>query len=164
MNKESNINYEGEVKITFVGKNKEKTINIKNNGTIRLQKAVSRALSGNYDREIDTPKTIVLLDSNDNNVLNSTIYLSGSVYEKYGSGTQEDPYYYANSYTAVIGYGDLNAPISSGESSHALVLVGNQDGSNDTTDFAYIQIPDSDLSNITEGVQAIIVWTMKVNI
>lgn len=153
------LNYAGSVVIRYRIKDKVVESKYHNNGLPNLFRVISKALTG-VDVSNEKPTSIDLRSSNDGSTWTSCIGSGGIATGVYF--TQETPVApqtvgdWVTKATTTLSYTQL-IDTSFSDEYYRLYLVSN------TADLAFLDVEKSGLSNLTQGTQAIIEWTLKVS-
>ena len=172
MNK-TDLGYKGIVQIKLKIKDKIINLTTKNNGTDYFKKAFCKFLTGNYGGNPDIPQMLDLRKKiEDSSVvkwvtcLNQEIILSGKSYLLTTDSNLGIDDNWVARFTAAVPFDALLEPISDTDTSeYRFYLYGSFDSKDIDEryhDLAYINIDAESLSNITQGTQALLEWSMQL--
>lgn len=170
---ETSLGYKGIVQIKLRIKDKIVDLTIKNNGTDYFKKAFCKFLTGNYGGSSDIPQMLDLRRKVEEasvekwtTCLNQEIILSGKTYLLTTDSSLGINNNWVARFNAAIPYSALLDPISDDDTGeYRFYLYGsfdNKDVEERYHDLAYIDIDAQSLSNITEGTQALLEWSMQL--
>ena len=148
-----NLGYKGNIKITYRIKGKVVEKYYHNEGLPNLFRIISKALTGASIYN-ERPTTIDLREKVNGSwqtLLNSGGTATALLYTQDSNGD------WVARATTTISYSQLTTTTFSPSGEYRLYL------SSQTGDLAYLPVDGSDLSNIEQGTQALVEWTLKVS-
>lgn len=165
--------YIGEVNVKLKINDKIVNLSTHNSGTPNLQRAFCKFVCGNTITVEDIPQFLDLRKSsdefeNEQSCLLNRVALTGKSWDelRYSNSVTESTSEYIAKFTGVISSNSLSALINKGDTrKYRLYLCSGSLYSNTGFyDLAYIDVSAEDLSHITVGTQAVIEWSMKIDV
>ena len=167
----TNLGYKGIVKFKLKIGGKIFNLTSFNNGTDYLKKSFCKFLTGNYGGNPDTPQLLDLrkFDTDANKwitCLNQEIVLTGKTYLQTTDEALGINNNWVARFTAAIPFASLIEKILDSDThQYRFYLYGSFDESDISEryhDLAYVNVTAESLSQITEGTQALLEWSMQL--
>lgn len=151
---QTNLQYQGKVKVKLLFKDKFIEIENHNEGLDPFRYLFAKFLTNEKISLQEMPMYIDLRDSEDISLLVNKAVINDRSFDEENNGTYK---LYPVTFKSVIGYNNLQEPITNRSSNYILYLC-----SGDNKDLAKLNISGEILVNLGPGVEAIVEWIIYI--